>query len=143
MNPIYYLCNSDIPEINGFLFPTELLEGTYTTGIWVIDLIYYERISDSYEFDAVDNDELVNLKMSRINGNIFQVDTSKYGKFYFRIVNLFYPRLKYVGKSKFIDSESRLLQVVSMDLHKLEITCMKHRFFFVGKVDRNLEKRIK
>lgn len=143
MNPVYYLCNSDIPEINGFLFPTELIEGTYTTGVWILALKHYERISNTYEFDAVDDNELISLKMSRINGNVFQVDTSKHGKFYFRLVNLFYPQLKYVGKSKLIDIENRLLQVVSMDLHKLEIACMNNHFFFVGKVDRNLEKRIK
>jgi hypothetical protein len=143
MKAIYYLSYSDKPETEGLLFPSELLQDNYAPGLWVIDLQEFERLPDTFEFDAVDNNELQTLKMTRVNRSVFQVDTDKHGKFYFRILNIFFRYQKYIGNSKLIDPNSRLFQVVSMDTQKLHRTSLDKGFFFVGRVDNNLEQRNK
>lgn len=143
MKAIHYLCYSDKPETEGLLFPIELLQDTYAPGLWVIDLQDFERMPDTFEFDAVDNNELQILKMTRVNRSVFQVDTAKHGKFYFRILNIFFRYQKYIGNSKLIGPNSRLYQVVSMDTQKLHRTSLDKGFFFVGRVDNNLEQRNK
>ena len=140
MKAIHYLSYSDKPEVEGLVFPPELLKDTYSPGLWVIDLQDFERMPDTFEFDAVDNNELQSLKMTRVNRSVFQVDTDKYGKFYFRIINIFFRYQKYVGNSKLISGNSKLFQVVSMDIEKLNRTCLDKGFFFVGRVDNNLER---
>ncbi|MFN8252242.1 MAG: hypothetical protein U0V75_10195 [Ferruginibacter sp.] len=140
MKAIHYLTYSDKPETEGLVFPSELLQNTYAPGLWVIDLQDFERLPDTFEFDAVDNNELQTLKMTRVNRSVFQVDTEKFGKFYFRIVNIYFRYQKYIGKSKLINANSKLLQVVSMDVQKLDRTCVDKGFFFVGRVDNNLER---
>lgn len=140
MKAIHYLSYSDKPETQGLLFPSELLQNTYAPGLWIIDLKKFERLPDSFEFDAVDNNELQVLKMTRVSRSVFQVDTKKYGKFYFRIVNIFSRYLNYIGNSKLISSDSRLFQVVSMDIQKLNRTCLDKGFYFVGRVDNSLER---
>lgn len=140
MKTVYYLSYSDIPGKDGLIFPNELQSGTYSPGIWVIDLEEFERISDTFIFDAVDNNENQSLKITRVNRSVFQVDTSKYGKFYFRIMRLFFRYEKYVGNSKLIKSDNILYQLVSMDIQKLERICLQNGFFFVGSVDDSIEK---
>lgn len=139
MKTIYYLSNSDKQGVAGLLFPAELSKDTYAPGIWVIDLQNFERLPDTLEFDAIDNNDLQILKMTQVNGSVFQVETSKYGKFYFRIMNIFFRYHKYVGNSKLIDRNSRLYQVVSMDIQKLHKACLENGFFFVGRVDDDLK----
>lgn len=141
MKSIHYLCYSDKVETEGLIYPNELSKDTYAPGLWVIDVNNFETLPDIFEFDAVDNNELQTLKMTRVNRFVFQVDTYKHGKFYFRISNIFFRYNKYVGKSKLIDPNSRLYQVVSMDVQKLHKTSLEGGFFFVGRVDNNLEQR--
>lgn len=142
MKSIHYLSYSDKPETEGLLFPSELLKNTYSPGLWVIDLQNFERFPNTFEFDAVDNNELQTLKMTRVNRSVFQVETDKYGKFYFRITNIFFRYQKYIGNSKLIDPNSRLYQVVSIDISKLHRTCLDKGFFFVGRVDNNLNNSL-
>lgn len=139
MKEIYYLCYSDRKEIDGLLFPNELFEETYAPGLWVVDLLDFERFPDSFNFKAVDNDEVINFKMTRVNDLVYQVDIPKYGKFYFRIITTFFLYNKYKGNSNLINKKSRLYQVVSMDIQKLHRTCLEKRFFFVGRVDDDLK----
>lgn len=143
MKAIHYLSYSDKPETEGLLFPSELLKDTYAPGLWVVDLQDFEGLPNSFEFDAVDNNELQTLKMTRVNRYVYQVDTDKHGKFYFRIMNIFFRYQKYIGNSKLIDANSRLFQVVSMDIQKLHRTCLEKGFFFVGRIDNNIEQRSK
>ena len=143
MKAIHYLTYSDKPDIEGLVFPSEILQNTYASGLWAIDLMEYEMMPNNFEFDAVDNNELQTLKMTRVNRSVFQVDTDKYGKFYFRVINIHFRYNKYVGKSKLINSSCRLYQIVSMDIQKLNNTCLDKGFFFVGRVDNNLEQSIK
>jgi len=141
MTPIFYLTYSDNPKKDGLVFPSELQKGTYSTGIWVVDFQNRRKNLELLEFDAVDNGELLTLKMTRVNRSVFQVDTKKYGKFYFRISYIYYRYEKYVGESKLIPSENRLFQVVPMDIPKLEYTSLKKGFFFVGRVDNDIENK--
>jgi hypothetical protein len=141
MKQIYYLTYSDIPEEDGLIFPTELLDGSYVTGIWVAAFHDFEKIPELFEFDAVDNNELIRLIMTRVDGSVFQVSTGKHGVFYFRLMPILNRNDKYVGKSTLINSNSKLYQVVSMNIQKLEQTCLKDGFFFVGRVDNDFERR--
>lgn len=138
--PVYYLSYSDIPYSEGLVFPNELQAGTYAPGIWVIDIEPLARLADSFEFDAVLNNEVTSYSMDRINRSVFRVQTEKQGQFYFRIMNIFFRYQRYIGKSKLIQPESRLFQVVSMDIQKLSRVCLQERFFFVGRIDNELIK---
>lgn len=139
MKPVYYISYSDSPEKRGFVFPNELQNENYSIGMWVIELLQFEKLRDIFEFDAIENNEVLSLKMTRVNRSVFQVNTFKYGKFYFRIIPLTYHYNKYVGNSKLISHESRLYRVVSMDIEKLEQICLRSRFFFIGRGDNDLE----
>jgi hypothetical protein len=138
LKTIYYLSYSDNAEKEGLVFPNELLEQTYSSGIWIINLKHYERIPKLIDFDVVVNNELKTFKMKKINGFMFQVDANNYGKFYFSILNLTSHFHKYVGNSKLINSNDRLFQVVPIDNQKLNNSCLKEGFFFVGRIDSNL-----
>src|SRR5687768_4208116 len=99
MKPIYYLSYSDKPRTTGLIFPNELLENSYSPGIWVVDLKKFELLPGEFEFDAVDNNELLTFKMTRVDGTLFHVSTDKYGKFYFRVMSIYFRHKKYVGNS--------------------------------------------
>lgn len=133
MKPVYYMCYSDNSNADGLVFPNELLEDTYSPGLWVIELMEFEILPNIFEFDAVDNNELQELKMTRINQDIYQVESVKNGKFYFRIQHLFFRYNKYVGESKLINPRSKLLQVVPLNIQKLDSICLENGFFFVGR----------
>lgn len=92
-------------------------------------------IPKSFKFDAVEDNQLLTLSMSHLSNTVYYVDTNKHGKFFFRISR--YDK-KYIGNSKFINSEDKLYQVVPFDISKLESVCIKHKFFFVGKIDENI-----
>jgi hypothetical protein len=140
---VWYLSYSDSPKKEGLIFPNELLKNTYSPGIWAIDLDRYQRYirEDIYSFDAVDKEEIVNTKLIKINPHVFQVD-SRHGKFFFRIIQLHYRYNKYIGNSNLINKENVLYQVVSMDIPKLNKLCLEEKFFFVGRIDSNLERNI-
>jgi hypothetical protein len=140
MKPVYYLSYSDNPEQDGLVFPSELSLDTYAPGIWAIDTKPSEKVADSYEFDAVDRNELTKLLLVRVNNVVFQVTTPKYGNFFFRIVDAL-SHIRYVGRSKLIEPNNLLYQIVSIDIKKLESVCSDGNFFFVGRIDRNLERR--
>jgi hypothetical protein len=140
MKTIFYLCHSDEPGTIGLLFPGELLKGTYSPGLWFIELRNLENLPDEIEFDAVDNNDLLTLKLVRIDSSVYQVETGKHGRFYFRIMDI--PYLNYVGRSKLINKNSMLYQVVSLDIEKLQKSCLSNDFFFVGRVDTELIQRI-
>lgn len=136
MKPVLYLCYSDTPEKSGLVFPNELKEDSYTLGIWVIAVPKNQGISDTFEFDAVNNNKIVSLKLIRLNRLVYYVNTDMHGKFFFRVNNIFYRYEKYVGASKIIRKEDKLFQLTSMDIQKLERAC-DNGFFFVGRIDND------
>jgi hypothetical protein len=139
---VYYLCYSDIKEKTGLVFPAELEPDIYSPGIWTVAIKRQERFAESFEFDAVNDNQIISTKLVRVNRSVYVVDTEKHGKFFFRINHIFYRYENYVGNSNLIEQSDRLYQLTSMDIQKLERTCEKG-FFFVGKVDSNLENRRK
>lgn len=144
MKPIYYLSYSDIPGNNGFVFPSELQQYNYSPGSWFVALDSFEAIPDILEFDAVDNNELLSLKLSRVNRMVFLVDTFKYGKFFFRAMHKFYNRYdRYVGNSKLIAPDNRLFQILPLEVQRLENVCKNSRFFFVGRIDSEIENQFR
>lgn len=142
MGTVYYLCYTDIPEKTGLVFPAELEPDSYSPGIWTVAIKRKERFPESFGFDAVNENQIVSTKLIRVNRSVYQVDTEKYGKFFFRINLIFHRYENYIGTSKLIEQSDRLYKLTSMDIQKLERTCDKG-FFFVGRVDNNLEKRVK
>ncbi len=140
MGTVYYLCYSDIPENTGLVFPAELEPDIYSPGIWTVAIKRHDRFPESFEFDAVNDNQITSTKLIRVRQSVYQVDTEKHGKFFFRINRIFHRYENYVGNSKLIEQSDRLYQLTSMDIQKLERTCEKG-FFFVGRVDNNLENR--
>lgn len=141
MNSVFYLSYSDIADKEGLVFPSELQQATYSPGIWTVCKNKHMRLPNEFSFDAVDNIEVVNLKLSQVNGNVYSVNTEKYGMFFFRISHIFFRYEKYVGDSKLIDKSDRLYQVYSMNIQHLSKACLENRFYFVGRIDNNLEQR--
>lgn len=142
MGTVYYLCYSDIPEKAGLVFPAELEPDSYSPGIWTVAIKRHDRFPESFEFDAVNDNQITSTKLVRVSRSVYQVDTEKHGKFFFRINHIFHRYENYIGNSKFIEQNDRLYQLTSMDIQKLERTCDKG-FFFVGRADNNLENRRK
>ena len=142
MGTVYYLCYSDIQGKTGLIFPTELEPDNYSPGIWTLAIKRKGRFPGSFEFDAVNNNQIIPTKLVLVDRSVYQVETEKYGKFFFRINHIYHRYESYVGSSKLISSDDRLFQLTSMDIQKLERTCDKG-FFFVGRVDNNLENKRK
>jgi len=140
MKPVYYLSYSDLPENEGMVFPSELQKETYSTGIWVVDLPWYDRRVRNYAFDAVNGNELLSLTMTLIDTNLYLVEANKLGKFYFRIMRLSSRYNRYVGNSSLIEPNNRLYQVVPLNVQQIEDSCLKSRFFFVGRIDNNISR---
>lgn len=111
MGTVYYLCYSDMPEKRGLVFPSELEPNTYSSGIWTLAIKRQERFPESFEFDAVNDNQITSTKLVRVNRTVYQVDTEKYGKFFFRINHIFHRYENYVGNSKIIDQNDRIYQL--------------------------------
>jgi hypothetical protein len=142
MGTVYYLCYSDIPEKTGLVFPAELEPDSYSPGIWTVAIKRHDRFPEIFQFDALNDNQIISTKLARVSRSVYQVDTEKHGIFFFRINNLYHRYQSYVGNSKLIEQSDRLFQLTSIDIQKLERTCDKG-FFFVGRVDNNLENRRK
>lgn len=142
MGTVYYLCYSDMPEKTGLVFPAELEPETYSPGIWTVAIKRHEKFPNSFEFDAINVNQITPTELVKVSPSVYQVDTEKHGKFFFRISHIFHRYANYVGKSKLIDQNDRMYQLTSMDIQKLERICDKG-FFFVGRVDNDLENRLK
>lgn len=137
MGTVYYLCYSDIPEKKGLVFPAELQPESYSPGIWAVAIKTKDKFPETFEFDAVNDNQITSTKLIKVSRSVYQVDIEKHGKFFFRINRLFHTYENYVGNSKLIEQNCRLYQLTSMDIQKLERSC-DNGFFFVGKVDNNI-----
>ena len=138
MENILYLTYSNNQE--GLVFPNELEEGIYAPGMWEIQAENIYKTNDSYLIDAIDNDELVKLNVSRVNGTLFQVDTIKYGSIFLRLKEIYERYNKYVGNSNWITENSRFFQLIPIEIPKLTELCLSKKFFLIGRMDDNLEK---
>lgn len=135
---VYYLCYSDSPDKTGLVFPEELNPNHYSPGIWTIAINAHEAIPESFEFDAVNINQITTSKLVRVNRSVYKVDIEKFGKFFFRINRIF--NQNYVGNSRLIEESDRLYQLTSLDIQKLEQTC-ENGFYFVGRTDKDVKQR--
>jgi hypothetical protein len=71
MKKIYYLTPSPNQELNGLVFPEELPENYYTTGVWVIAEKNRSDLESEYRFDAVHENRQVVLTLQRLNQNSY------------------------------------------------------------------------
>lgn len=140
MKVVYYMCYSDLPGKGGLVFPAELEPDNYSLGIWTIVKKREESLPENFEFDAVNDDQVISMILTRVDGSVYQVNTEKHGKFFFRIIRI--KPMNYIGNSKLIDPDSIIFELIPTDIQKLERTCGE-KFFFVGRVDNNLENRRK
>lgn len=138
MENILYLTYSNDQE--GLVFPNELEQGIYAPGMWVIQAENIHKTRDSYLIDAIDNNELVKLNVSKVNGTLFQVDTIKYGSVFLRLKEIYERYNKYVGNSNWINENSRFFQLIPIEIPKLTELCLSRKFFLIGRMDDNLEK---
>jgi len=138
MENILYLSYSNIND--GLVFPNELSDGIYSPGMWVLQSESINKTNSNYHFDAVDKNELIKLNLSKIQNNYFQVDTKKYGKINFRLLEIYWRYQNYVGNSNLINRQLKFFQLVPIDIPKLSTLCLENNFFLVGKIDEELEK---
>lgn len=137
MKEVFYLSYSNSDE--GLVFPSELENGIYAPGIWVIQAESKKACPKEFLFDAVDNDEVIKLITRRLNNVNYQVDTQKYGKINLRLIEVYRRYNRYVGRSKIIDSNLRFFQLVPIDILKMSELCLKEKFFLIGTVDPKIE----
>ncbi|WP_158900131.1 hypothetical protein [Burkholderia sp. L27(2015)] len=131
---VYYL--SFYPPYDGFLFPDELPPTYYAPGLFLVEETGDGLLPYSYEFEAMDNGQRVTLTMVRnnegdVNSNLYVVKTKYYGSFWFSIERL-NPRLKYLGKRLALSAHRALSVAVTRDANKLERTCERFDFYFIG-----------
>lgn len=138
MQNIYYLSYSNTDD--GLVFPSELGEGVYSPGMWVLQSENINRTNNLYRFDAVDQNELIKLNLSKVQNNYFQVETNKYGKINFRLHEIYSRYQNYIGNSNLINPHLKFFQLVPTDIPKLSFLCLEKGFFLVGKVDEELNK---
>ncbi|MBA6157385.1 hypothetical protein H3Z83_12780 [Tenacibaculum sp. S7007] len=138
MESILYLSYSNVSD--GLVFPNELSEGVYSPGMWVLQSENINATNELYDFDAVDENKLIKLNLSKIQNNYFQVDTRKYGKINFRLHEIYYRYQNYVGNSNLINPHLKFFQLVPIDIPKLSNLCLEKGFFLVGKIDEEMNK---
>lgn len=138
MNIVYYLCETDKPEQDGLVFVKELDSNTYSLGNWYIEIRPNERNPKFLEFDAIIDNAQQKLILNRFNRNIYIIELKNLGIVYMRLVRAFERHKKYIGNSKLISCDSKLFQIVPMNVQELESLCRETGFYFIGKNDNDL-----
>lgn len=140
-NTVFYL--SYFLESNGFLFPQELPKNYYAPGLFLIEPSDNGEYAYSYSFDAMDNGQRVSLQLVRADegdpySTLCVVRTQHYGSFWFNIVRI-NPSVKYVGNYNELNDHNSFSLVETVNSDKLERTCKKYNFYFIGSTLRENE----
>lgn len=135
---VLYLSYSNLDE--GLVFPNELEDRIYSPGMWMIQGSSILTCPSTLSFDAVYQNQLQGLTLTRIEGNYYQSDTQNFGKVNFRLIELYERYQNYVGKSTLVNRDLKFFQLVPIDIPKITELCLKNHFFFVGKIDEEIRK---
>lgn len=131
MSQVYYLSFFN----NGFLFPYELPEHYFAPGLFLVQE-ENERLSQDYEFTAMDNGVRSNLRLIKSqkdeDGQQYYVTSKKYGKFIFTVEDINPALNKYIGSGNELRNNSKFRLLFPVDARKLELVCQRYNFYFIG-----------
>ncbi|MGY5820828.1 hypothetical protein [Vibrio chemaguriensis] len=127
------------PSFGELVFPIERLKNTPNFSSFYIEFEAYCDEVGVFEFRAVQNGILEKQYLYRLTHNLFVVHHVNYGDIYFG-VSLVNEISKYVGHSQKVKHNQKFIRIFPLDNDNLNIICEFKKFFFVGYVDRNIER---
>jgi len=127
----------DFIEISsGELIYTTELENYYSFfGSFYISKDSISSNTLQYKFKAVQDNELIELLLEKIDNNFYIVKHKFYGSIYFG-VDLMSGTFRYIGNSK--QEIKEFIRIFPIDNDHLNFLCEFNKFFFVGFVDKNI-----
>lgn len=141
-NDVYYLVLSDKPQKAGLIFPSETDNNDFRIGQWFIRIGDGDwELKESYNFDCVTNGILTTYSLIRKRNNIYQLTTKDKSVYFFRIEPRRYWSNRYVGRSTLFSSGDILYVVVPISTEALSTAAKEKRFYFVGRVDQQIERK--
>ncbi|EJB8504586.1 hypothetical protein MW364_002764 [Vibrio parahaemolyticus] len=136
MSLVYDFIENTFREL---IFPIERPKGTSNFTSFFLNYDDYLKGQRMYDFYAVQNGQLETHTLYQISHNLFLVSHIKYGDIFFGI-SLIGDACEYVGNSKEVVKSSKFLRLFPLDNDELNFLCEYHKFFFVGYVDRSIER---
>ena len=138
INRVLYLCLNGDPE-PGLVFPDELKEGFYSPGLFFIEEKDTGNLAFRYQFDAFETGRRISLSLEQFEeypeGEVFQVQTQRYGRILFRALRLEGAISRYVGSRRYLQNHNPLRILEVADERRLEEICQEDDFFFVGSTE--------
>ncbi|EJG2012282.1 TPA: hypothetical protein NKV87_004488 [Vibrio parahaemolyticus] len=121
------------------IFPIERPRGTSKFTSFYLSFDDYLEERKIFSFHAVQNGQLEIHPLFRVSHNLFVVPHAVYGDIFFG-VSLISDSCEYLGSSKEVAKDSKFIRLFPLDNDELNHLCEYHKFFFVGYVDRSIER---
>lgn len=123
------------------IFPIERPKGSSKFTSFFLSFDDYIERKSKYCFYAVQNGQLETHYLLMVSHNLFFVPHADHGNILFG-VSLISDTCEYVGHSKRVAKSSKFIRLFPLDNDELNYLCEYHKFFFVGYVDRSIERRV-
>ncbi|MBZ2189141.1 hypothetical protein K8B33_08530 [Alcanivorax sp. JB21] len=136
MNLVYDFIELSFQKL---IFPVERPKHTTKFTAFFLEYDAYIDDIDIFEFHAVQDRQLESHTLFQLPHNLFVVHHIKYGYIYFG-ASLISDACEYVGKSNKVSKSKKFIRLFPLDNDGLNFLCEFKNFFFVGYVDRNIEK---
>ena len=136
MNIVYDFIENSFRKL---IFPIERPKYTSNFSSFFLDYDVYCDECPVFDFHAVQDRQLEVHYLYRINHRLFVVSHVTYGDIYFG-VSYISNTCEYVGHSQKIAKNNKFLRLFPLDNDQLNYLCEYKKFFFVGFVDRSIER---
>lgn len=136
MNIVYDFIENEFGKL---IFPIERPKHTSNFSSFFIDYNLYGDECRIFDFHAVQDKQLEVHLLYQINYSLFVVSHVTYGDIYFR-AGYISDICEYVGHSQKIAKNNKFLRLFPIDNDQLNYLCEYKKFFFVGFVDRNIDR---
>lgn len=123
------------------IFPIERPKDTSHFTSFFLDYDAYCDGCRIYQFHAVQDRQLETHNLYQIAHNLFVVHHINYGDIYFG-VSYISDVCEYVGNSQQVVKSTKFLRLFPFDNDEMNFLCEYKKFFFVGFVDRSIERPV-
>ncbi|EKN3610714.1 hypothetical protein ABEH48_000220 [Yersinia enterocolitica] len=136
MNLVYDFIENEFGKL---IFPIERPKHTSNFSSFFIDYSLYCDGCRTFDFYAVQDKQLEMHTLYLINYSLFVVSHVTYGDIYFR-ADYISDTCEYIGYSQKIARNNKFLRLFPLDNDQLNYLCEYKKFFFVGFVDRSIDR---
>jgi|TARA_R110000744_G_scaffold218088_1_gene336823 hypothetical protein len=121
------------------IFPAERPQHTSHFTSFFLEYDTYISRLENFEFQAVQDKQLLTLTLYQLTHNLFFIHHKKYGDIYFW-VSLICDECEYVGSSSKVSKPKSFIRLFPLHNEQLNFLCEFEKIFFVGYVDRSIDQ---